>query len=112
MPCVRSKRLSFSPCIKPKCPWSLASLLLGVLWDVFHHERDETGAGDVECTLSSSAGSAHQTSPMSVATVLSKGLEKRGCPHLPNSQAHFQLITCFSSLVKPSLNYPSEATVA
>ena len=31
-PCVRSKRLSFLLYIKPKCPWSLASLQLGILW--------------------------------------------------------------------------------
>lgn len=92
-----------------ECGFSAAGHPLGF---VFHHKRDVMGAGDMECTLNSPAGSAHQTSSLYVATVLSKRLEKRACPHLSNSQARFQLITSFSSLVKPSLNYPSEATVA
>ena len=67
---------------------------------VFRHERDETGAGDMECTLSSPAGSAHQTSSMSMATVLSKGLEKRGCPTFPTPRH----ISSLSLVFLPSLS--------
>lgn len=111
MPSVRSKGLSFAP-YQTEVPVEFgSSAAVHYLGFVLSQAPDVGGQGTPSTPsihqLAQLIGRPLFTWPVSSAN----GLRSEAAPHFPDSQAYFLLVICFSSLIKLTLNYPSEATV-